>query len=118
MKNQENNFVLFKSFLMSLSLTLPLCMLNAPIWMIGLATFLVFSPLIFGSFTYATFLYCVYDIVRPILYIWALVVTIQGEQDFFAKAFYVLFAIQVITIAKRLIGTIGIILIALTESKY
>ena len=102
---------------MQLSIGLPLIMLNAPLWLILGATFLVFSPLFFGSLTYATFLFCSYDIIRPILYIWALVVTIGGKQDFIAIAFYVLFALQAISIIKRLIGTIGIIIIALTEGK-
>lgn len=111
----ENRFVNFKLFLMSLSLTLSLMMLDAPIWLIGISTLLVFSPFLFNSFTYATFLYCAYDIIRPILYTWALVVTIQGKQDFFAIAFYILAGLQAISIIKRFIGTIGIIIVALTE---
>jgi hypothetical protein len=71
--------------------------------------------LFFGSITYVSFICCTYDIVRPIIYIWALVVTIQGKQDFFAIAFYILATLQIFSIAKRFIGTIGIILIALTE---
>ena len=113
----SEKYAKFQLFLMSLSLTISLVMLDAPLWLICTATFLVFSPLLFGSLSYATFLYCTYDIVRPILYTWALVVTIQGKQDFVAIAFYVLFAIQVITMVKRFIGTIGIIIIAITENK-
>ena len=117
MRTQEN-YLLFKHFLMELSLSISLIMLNAPLWLIIVATFLVFSPLLFNSLTYATFLYCAYDIARPILYIWAIVVTIQGKQDFIAIAFYILAGLQIASIVKKLIGTIGIIVIALSEKKY
>ena len=116
MKNQENH-VLFQLFLMELSLGIPLIMLDAPLWLILMATFLIFTPMLFGSFTYATILYCSYDVIRPILYIWALVVTILGVQDLFAIAFYILAGLQALSIVKRFIGTIGIIIIALTERK-
>lgn len=106
MKNQENNYVFIQVFLMSASLTIALIMLNAPIWLISIAVFLLFSPLIFGSLLWATIVYIIYDIVRPILYIWALVVTIQGKQDFIAIAFYILAALQVINILKRFFGTV------------
>jgi hypothetical protein len=113
----ENKMANFKLFLMSLSLTISLIMLNTPLWVITIATLLIFSPFLFGSYTYATFLYCTYDIIRPILYIWALVVTIQGKQDFFAIAFYILAGLQTISIAKRFFGTICIIIVALSEKK-
>ena len=113
--NSRENFAVFQIFLMELSLTIPLVMLDAPIWIIFVATFLMFSPLLLGSFTYAAILYSSYDFVRPILYIWALVVTIGGKQDFFAITFYVLFGLQLLSIVKRLIGTIGIIIIAITD---
>ena len=116
-QKKENRRVIFQLFLMSLSLTLSLAMLDAPILLICTSSFLVFSPLLFGSFTYSAFLYCAYDFVRPILYIWALVVTIQGKQDFFAIAFYILTGLQAISIVKRLMGTVGIIIIALTDNK-
>lgn len=114
MSEKHTNFLLF---LMSLSLTVSLLMLDAPIWLICVATLLVFSPMFFGSLAYATFVYCTYDIIRPIVYIWALVVAIQGKQDFFAIAFYILTGLQAISIVKRFMGTIGIIIIALTDNK-
>ena len=117
MNKQESNYHIFQLFLMQLSISIPLIMLNAPLILILATTFLIFSPLFFGSLPYATVLFSAYDIIRPILYIWALIVTIGGRQDFFAIAFYVLFALQAISILKRLIGTIGIIIVALTEGK-
>ena len=116
MKNQEN-YNIFALFLMQLSISIALIMINAPLWLIIVATLLIFSPLFFGSITYASFICCTYDIVRPIIYIWALVVTIHGKQDFFAIAFYVLSVLQAFSIIKRFIGTICIIIVALTETK-
>lgn len=116
MNNQEN-YNIFMLFLMELSLSIALIMLNAPLWIIIVATFLIFSPLLFGSIAYAAVIFCTYDILRPILYIWAFVVTVQGKQDFFAIAFYILATLQIFSIVKRFIGTIGIILIALTDRK-
>jgi hypothetical protein len=117
MKKQENNYSIFQLFLMQLSISIALIMLDAPLFIIIATPVIMFSPLFLGSLTYATILFCLYDIIRPILYISALVVTIGGKQDFFAIAFYVIFGLQAITIVKRLIGTICIIIVALTEGK-
>ena len=118
MNEQKNNYNIFQLFLMQLSISIALIMLDAPLFLITVATILVFSPMFFGSSTYATILFCSYDIIRAILYIWALIVTIGGEQDFFAIAFYILSGLQAISIIKRLIGTIGIIIVALAEGKH
>lgn len=118
MNDQKLNYSIFQLFLMQLSISIALIMLDAPLFLITLATILVFSPLFFGSLTYATFLFCAYDIIRPILYIWALAITIGGKQDFFAIAFYILSGVQAISIIKRLIGTICIIVVALVEGKH
>ena len=115
-RNRER-YTLFQLFLMSLSLTIALIMLNAPIWVITVATLLVFSPCFFRSLAYSAFLFCTYDILRPIIYVCALVVTAQGKQDFFAIAFYVLAALQLISILKRFIGTVCIIVLALFDRK-
>ena len=102
----EGNYTLIKTFFMSLSLTIALVMLNTPFWLISIATLFLFSPLFFSSFAYATLVQLAYDLGRPILYIWALVVTIQGKQDFIAIAFYILIALQITTIVKRCVGTL------------
>jgi hypothetical protein len=104
-------------FLRSLSLILPLIMLDTPIWLICIVTFILFSPLLFGSLLYTGILYCLYDIVRPILYICGLVVTIQGKQDFFAIAFYVLMGLQIVNIIKRFLGTVCGIMLAYTNKE-
>lgn len=117
MLNQQGNYIYILVFLRSLSLTLPLIMLDAPIWVICLATFILFSPLLFGSLLYTGIVYCLYDIVRPILYIWGLVVTIQGKQDFFAIAFYVLMGLQIVNIIKRFLGTVCGVILAFTNKE-
>lgn len=112
---QNTNFNYIQISLLSLSLIIPLIMLESPIWLIGLVTFIMFSPLLFASLIYAAILYFSYDIIRPILYIWALVVTIQGKQDFFAVAFYILMALQAASIIKRLIGSVSMCILFIVE---
>lgn len=116
MNKQENNYLLFKLFLMQLSIAIPLIMLNAPLWLSIGATLIVYSPLLFGSMSYAVFFFCAYDFIRPALYIWALVYTIQGNQDSVAIAFYIICGLQVISMMKRLIGTISMIFLLFTQS--
>ncbi len=115
MQNQSNNYLYIKILLMSVSLTIALVMLDANLLIISAITFLLFSPLMFLSVAWGTIVYTVYDIVRPILYIWALVVTIKGEQDFIAMAFYILAILQAINIAKRFIGTLIVMFGNLTK---
>ena len=111
------NYVLFQSFLMSLSLLVPLIMLDTPILIICIITFLIFSPLLFKSLKFAMILYITYDIARPILYVCGLIVTVLGKQDFFAIAFYILMALQAWNIIKKLIGTISIIVTILSDRR-
>lgn len=117
MINQEAKYVYIQFFLRSLSLTLPLIMLEAPIWVICLVTFIIFSPLLFMSFLYAGLVSCLYDIIRPILYICGLIVAIEEYQDFFAIAFYILLGLQAINIIKRFIGTVCTFILIFTNSK-
>lgn len=92
-------------------------MLNAPTLLISIAAFLVVSPLIFYSDVWAFLILTAYNIVRPILYVWATVVTVQGKQDFLAIAFYILAVLQVISIIKNLIGTVAIIFTSLFKNR-
>lgn len=117
MKKQDNTFNYIQIFLLSLSLTLPLIMVNTPVWLIAIVTFIMFSPALFGSVLYAVILYCLYDIIRPILYVWGLVVAIQGKQDFFTVAFYILVILQAVDILKRFIGTVSGLILALTNKE-
>ena len=113
MRNQENYFSYktYRLFFMQLSLSLPLIMMNAPWFIIIITPLLVYLPLIVKSLWLPIVLFISYDIVRPILYVWGLVVTAQGKQDFFAIAFYIIAGLQAINIIKRLFGTICTIIL-------
>ena len=112
---KSTNYLLLRTVLMSVSLAIALMMINTPIVLICAITFLVFSPLIFKSPTYAVILYSIYDVARPVLYVLALLVTIGGEQDFFAIAFYILAGLQVISMIKRFVGTVAMIYTIISE---
>ena len=113
MENQQNNFnyILFKLFLMQLSLTLPLIMMNAPLWLIIAIPLLVYLPLLVKSTSLLAIICFLYDIVRPILYVWGIIVTTQGNQDFVAIAFYIISGLQAFNIIKKLVGTICTIIL-------
>ena len=111
MKNQNYSLtgILFLMSLMFISLTLPLVMLEAPIWLIAVIGALIYSPIIFASGWLTVVVGYGYHLARPVLYICALIVTIQGEQDFFAIAFYILMGLQIINIIKGFLGTVFVI---------
>lgn len=91
---------------MALSLTLPLLMLDAPIWLMTVVDIIILSPMLFWSQSLAVIVPRAYYLIKPILYIWALVVTILGAQDFFAIAFYILMGLQIPKMIMNFIGTI------------
>ena len=94
---------------MVLSITLPLLMLNTPVWLMVIVDLIILSPMLLCSKTLTVIVPYAYYIIKPILYVWALVVTILGVQDFFAIAFYILMAIQTPRMIRNFIGTILII---------
>jgi hypothetical protein len=108
-ENNSLNFMLWKLFLMSLSLTIPLIMIGASGWIITLATIIVFATALSGRTRIAYIYRILHNILlRPGLYIWALIVTISGPQDIVAIGFYIAIVCQ----AKNIIGNfIGEILI-------
>lgn len=89
---------------MVLSLTLPLLMLDAPVWVMTIVGLIILSPWIFDSQVMTMIVPFAYYIIKPALYIWALVITILGVQDFFTIAFYILMAIQIPGMIKKFIG--------------
>lgn len=101
MKNE--NYGLFQLFLMSASLNFPLIMLNAPTWLLFLTIFFIFSPIIFVKDWLIYLVLHLYNIVRVILYIWGIIVTAQGQQDFVAIAFYITTGIQAFSMIKNFI---------------
>ena len=102
---------------MVISITLPLLMLDAPIWLMTLIDLMILSPMLLWSVKLTVIVPYAYYIVKPILYVWALIVTILGVQDFWAIAFYILMGIQIPKMLMNFIGTILIIYNAVIEEK-
>lgn len=102
---------------MVLSLTLPLLMLDAPVWLMTIVDLIILSPWVFRSEGLSVIVPFAYYIVKPIIYVWALVVTILGVQDFFAIAFYILMGIQTPKMIINFIGSIIIINTTLTDHR-
>ena len=102
---------------MVLSITLPLLMLDAPVWVMVIADIIILSPMLFWSVTLTLIVPRAYFIINPILYVWALIVTILGVQDFFAIAFYILLGVQAPKMVMNFLGTIMIIISAIFEEK-
>lgn len=114
-ENTENErqikHLLFKFFLMDISITLPLIMMEAPSWLITLLVpILIFSPMFVKSPYYVALYTLIYNFGRPILYACGLAATIGGVQDAVAVVFYVITAVQSINIIKKLIETIIILI--------
>ena len=108
----KDKYPFLVSFLMTLSLIFPLAIIGAPSWLFFVVSLLVFLPYIVRIPELILIIGYAYYVIKPILYIWALVVTIQGKQDFIAIVFYILFALQIFPMVKNLIGTIWILVLA------
>jgi hypothetical protein len=105
MDNERSyKYALIKLLFMSLSLTVPLIMIGASSLIISLISLIVFVSALCGNVLIA-YIYRVLQniILRPGLYIWALIATIRGPQDFIAICFYIIFALQIINIIKNFI---------------
>lgn len=118
MKEQDYTKKMLKMLLpMVVSVTIPLLILGAPVWLMTIVDLIILSPMLFWSVGLSVIVPYAYYIARPILYVWALVVAILGVQDFFAIAFYVLMAIQVPSMIINFIGTILSIIMLLTGNR-
>lgn len=118
MKEQDYTKQMLRLMLpMVLSVTLPLLMLNAPVWLMTVVDLIILSPMLLWSEKLTRIVPFAYYIINPILYVWALVVTILGVQDFFAIAFYILMGLQTPKMIKNFIGTILIIYYTITVDK-
>ena len=108
-------YLLWMLFWTSLSLCIPLMLIGAPGWIITIATLIIFSAALCGNAGIAYIYRVIHNIIlRPSLYIWALIVTISGPQDIIAIGFYIIFALQL----KNIIGNfIGEIILLLSISK-
>lgn len=96
--------------LMSLSLNIPLIIIDTPFWVNILATIVIFATAFSGN-TLVAYIYRVIHnvLLRPGLYIWALLVTITGPQDIIAIGFYIATVIQFKNIVGNLIGEIAVL---------
>ena len=101
-EDRSINYGLFMAFLASISLTIPLIVIGVPFWVISAVSLLMFLPYIIPSEWTAIAVIALYTLLlRPGLYIWALVVATSGPQDFVAIAFYIIAGLQAISIVKN-----------------
>ena len=105
--NRSFGFTMFYLFLMSLSLNIPLILIGASGWILALVIVVVFATALSGNAGIAYIYRVLHNIVlRPGLYIWALIVIIGGPQDIVAIGFYLVFALQLKNIIFNFIGEI------------
>lgn len=96
------NFSLFSMLLKSMSLSIPLIIIGAPFWVISIVSLVVFLPFLIPSdWTFIAVIALYTLVLRPGLYIWALIIAINGPQDIVAIAFYIIAGLQSISIVKN-----------------
>lgn len=111
MDNERSfGYMIWTLLLMSFSLTIALIMIDAPTWVISVVAASVFVSALCGNVVVAYIYRAIYNILlRPGLYIWATIVTIMGEQDWIAIAFYIALALQLVNIIKKFFAEIVLI---------
>ena len=106
-ENSSFSFLLWQLFLMSLSLGIALIMIGASGWIITLVTIIIFATALSGRVGIAYLYRIIHNLLlRPGLYIWALIVAITGPQDLVAIGFYIALVCQVKNIIGNFIGEI------------
>lgn len=118
--NGSDKYLLRRYFWQSLSITLPLIMiglsLDLSMW-ICLLPSIIYLPLIIRSVALFGLIEHTYNLIaRPGLYIWGLVLTIQGEQDYIAIVFYILTGLQIISIVKWFVFSVTTLLSFFSKS--
>lgn len=109
-KDRSFTIMLRQLFLMSLSLTVPLILIGASSLVITIVTIIVFATALSGSVLIAYVYRLLHNIIlRPGLYIWALIVAISGAQDIITIGFYIVFVCQLKNIIANFIGEIMIL---------
>ena len=109
-ENSSFSFLLWQLFLMSLSLAIALIMIGASGWIITLVTIIIFATALSGRAGIAYIYRIIHNLLlRPGLYIWALIITITGPQDIVAIGFYVALVCQAKNIISNFIGEIIIL---------
>ncbi len=112
MNNIQTNklrYARFIIFLRETSIYIALIMLHTPPLLIFIILLLSSLIMIMPSLVAQFIIQHVYNFVRPILYVWALIITIGGKQDVFAILFYILSGVQAISIIKNLFYSILVI---------
>lgn len=110
MENRSFGYMLRQLFLMSLSLCIPLILIGASGWVMTIVTVAVFATALSGNALIAYIYRVLHNIIlRPGLYIWALIVTIAGPQDIVAIGFYIVLVCQLKNIVGNLIGELIIL---------
>lgn len=114
--NRSFGLVMLKLLLMSLSLTIPLIIIGASGWIIAFITITVFASALSGREGIALIYRQLHNIIlRPGLYIWALIVAIYGPQDFIAIGFYIVTGLQALNIIRNFITEILLFIAILCE---
>ena len=114
MQENSKKVVLLTLFGMAFSLSIAMLAIRAPVFLTAAVITLIFLPYISPSTTVFVAVTNIYNILaRPILYIWAFVVTIKGPQDYLAIAFYIIAGVQVISIVKNFIVYLSIFIKAI-----
>lgn len=116
MKEQDYTKKTFWMLLpMVIAITIPLVMIRVPGWLATTIFVIMFSPMLIMSTKWAAIVLCSYYIFKPVIYVWALVVTIHGVQNFWAIAFYILMAIQAPRMIGHFIGAIPVLISELLD---
>jgi hypothetical protein len=104
-ENSQGNslfYFYFKFVLICFSIFVPLFIIDCPTILTGIIVFVFWLPTITKSPIHFFVMHYIYGIVRPILYVWALVCAINRDQDFFTIAFYIIATLQIWSILKNL----------------
>lgn len=112
-ENNENKLLRRTFFWRSISLSIPLILIGLEFGLhyMYLLSLVAFIPLLYYSevlFLIEEFIYNV--LLRPGLYIIALVITVSGKQDIVSVIFYVLAGLQAFNIIKYLFFYIAMLL--------
>lgn len=115
-EDRRLNYGLFRMFLCSLSLAIPLIIIDAPFWVISLASLFVFLPFIIPSEWTVIIVIASYTLLlRPGLYIWGLIAAINGPQDLVAIAFYIIAGLQAFSIIKDFVAYLFTLIITMSD---
>ena len=100
--NRSLSYLLLNRTIMYMSLALPLIVLPVPLWVTLAVPAFVYLSVLMPSPTVEFIVKFLYSfLLRPGLYIAALVFAIGGKQDFVAISFYILAALQSFFIVKN-----------------